>query len=221
MEKKNMTKGDLERMIRTAIVFIPKTKGTQSVHFDDKGVRIEITDDHAIVRTPYHTHVFEKITSIGYSKPYLYLKRFVEIALDVDCIVKDSRGNITRSYKKLFDTLKESGTDNNEYTIAMYVDWYMFNIYQPLYSIGEDSFDSFMTYFSYMSNISTNSILLGEHKDGMTNKEFVKKYLEVMEAMLKDMTEQKIIEPISDKDVVNKAIDEATGEAENNENNGE
>ena len=83
--QKKVTKGDLEKRIQSAIVLVPKDRETKSVYFDDKGLRLTVTDDYAVVTTGAHQHVFSKITVYGISRPYLFTQRFVDIALTNDC----------------------------------------------------------------------------------------------------------------------------------------
>ena len=61
MEKKKETRDQLERRIRNAIVFIPKTKATQSIYFSDKGLRVIVDDSFAIIETGGHRHVFSSV----------------------------------------------------------------------------------------------------------------------------------------------------------------
>ena len=69
--KQKETKGDLERRMRNAIVLVPKDKYYQGIYFDDKGLRLEVTGDFAIVTTGFHRHVFSSFTSQGASRPYI------------------------------------------------------------------------------------------------------------------------------------------------------
>ena len=105
-QQKKPTKGDLEKKMRSAVVFVPKDRETISVYFDDKGLRLTVTEDFAIIATGAHQHVFRSITVAGVSRPYLYTQRFVEIALANDSTWKDENGQVRRSYSKLFEIIK-------------------------------------------------------------------------------------------------------------------
>lgn len=206
MEQKKPTNAQLQSKIRNAIVIVPKDKDTVSVYFSDKGVRYTVTDDYAVISTNFHSHVFDKVTSSGYSRPYLYTKQFVEMALDNDCTVKTEDGGVRYSYKKLFDVL-EGKEDQTEFIIAKMFDMWSFNIFQPLYGIEENAASQFLVYFDYMHNIAKNSIVLDEHKDGMTSNEFSKLYVKAMKEFTKDAADIQIFEAESDDDKVRKMSD--------------
>lgn len=172
MDKKKQTKGDLERRMRNAIVLVPKDKEYMGIYFDDKGLRLEVTSDFAVITTGFHRHVFDNITSQGVSRPYLYTKRFIEIALENDCMVKDEKGNATRSYAKLFSLLDKK-EDKSEFNVCWYYDLWLNNIFHPLFAIGETESESFLVYESFLHNVARNKAIMSEKVDDMTNLAFV------------------------------------------------
>ena len=107
-EKKKLTNGQLLRRLTNAVLHLDRTKDTKTVYFADKGLGLTYDDNenYAVVTTNFHRHVFKKITSQGISRPYLYIVRFVNIALENNCMLKDDKGNFYYSYAKLFDTLR-------------------------------------------------------------------------------------------------------------------
>lgn len=217
MEKKKPTKAQIERRIENAVLFVPKTKDTQSIFFSDKGVRLTVTLDKAIIATGYHQHVFDAYNMSGLSRPYLYTKRIVELALENNCEVKDEKGISTGySYSALLETLSAK-EDKTEYNIAYYVGWWWLNIFTPLYNIGESEVETFLTYFEYICNIVKNTILLSEKTEDMTNKQFVEKFIENMKEFTSDMTENVIFPKKSDEEVMQENI-EAIQEQELNQN---
>ncbi len=172
MDKKKQTKGDLERRMRNAIVLVPKDKEYMGIYFDDKGLRLEVTSDFAVITTGFHRHVFDNITSQGVSRPYLYTKRFIEIALENDCMVKDEKGNATRSYAKLFSLLDKK-EDKSEFNVCWYYDLWLNNIFHPLFAIGETESESFLVYESFLHNVARNKAIMSEKVDDMTNLAFI------------------------------------------------
>ena len=107
---KKPTNAQLQRRIDTAYVFVPKDKESKSIFFDDKGLRLTVTLDYAIVETLGHSHVFRQFVGGNISRPYIYLKRFVDFAFDnLESIeAKDDKNNpIGYSYAKMFEVLKE------------------------------------------------------------------------------------------------------------------
>ena len=61
MEQKKPTKAQMARRLSNAIVLVEKTKDTQSVFFSDKGVRLTVTEDKAVIATGFHQHVLMRI----------------------------------------------------------------------------------------------------------------------------------------------------------------
>ena len=202
MEKqKKATKAQLEKRLSNAIVHVDRTKETQSIFFDDKGLRLTVNEDYAVVETGYHRHVFNNFTSSGVCRPWLYTKRMIEIANENDCKVGDGY-----SYQRLMQVLKDK-EDQSEYNVATYYDWWLMNIFAPLFSIGETEAECFLVYMDYMHNIARNSIFLDEHKDGLTNKQFVDKWIELIRDFTKGMEEREIFIAKSDDDIMRENID--------------
>ena len=198
-QEKAKTKKELERRIENAIVIVPKTKNTKSVYFDDKGLRLTITDDYAVIETGFHCHVFNQITSVGISRPYLYTKRVIDIALDNDCFVKDGT-SVSRSYEKLLEMLNEE-EDKTDYNIAVYYSWFVFNCFQPLYSIGESEVESFLVYEMYLHNIARQAVLLSEKKEDMTNKQFFNEVIKNMQDFIEGVDESVIFHKMTDEEM--------------------
>lgn len=212
MEQKKPTNAQLQRRIQRAVVHLDRTKNTQEIFWSDKGLRLVSDNDYCVIETGFHRHIFSNLTSAGISRPWLYTKRIVEIANEhlEDCKTEDGY-----SFARLLETLK-SKEDKTEYNICMFVDWWLYNIFQPLYSIGESEVEQFFVYESYIHNIARNSVLLSEKTDGMTNKEFLDKVAEEKTKFLEDMEERVLFEKKSDEDVARENI-EAIQEQELNE----
>lgn len=203
---KKPTKGTLEKAIRDAVVLVPKDKETKSVFFDDKWLRLTVTDDYAVIATGAHQHIFNKITANGVSRAYLYTQRFVDIALETDCVVKDAKGETTRSYAKLFEMLNAK-EDKTEYNLCWYIDLWLSNIFSPLYQISEDELSSFVVYEQYLHNVARSQVLLSEHKEDMTNVEFVDTILANVKKYIEGMEERVIIHKMTDKEREQAEID--------------
>lgn len=200
-ETKAPTKGELEKRIKSSVVFVPKDKETETVYFDDKGLRLTVTMDFAIIETGYHRHVFNMITANGISKPYIYTQRFVDIALKNDCTTTDAQGNITRSYSKLITMLKEK-EDRTEYNIAWFCDLWFFNIFAPLYELDETEAGAFLVYERYIHNIARQVAILDEHKEDVTNKVFVDKVIASEQELLAEITENVIFKARTDEQFI-------------------
>lgn len=205
-QEKKPTAAQLERRLINAVMHIDRTSNTREIYFSDKGLRLVDCEEHVLIQTGFHTHVFSKVTSSGYSRPALYVSRIIDIALSDGEYISASNKDKTYSYKKLFDVLKAKD-DKTQYNIAMYVDWWLYNIFSPLYSIDENAASQFHVYFNYLSNIATQRVYLTEHKDGLTNKQFVKEHDELMDEFLKNIEESPIFEPMSDEQRVKQEME--------------
>lgn len=214
-QKKKLTNAQLQKRLDNAILHIDRTKDTQTIFFDDKGLRLTASEDYAIVETGYHRHVFSNFTSSGISRPYLYVRKVIEIALDnaSAMTVEKENGNTGFSFAKLLEGLKDK---RDEYLILYYCDMYFFNIFQPLYSIGESVASTFLVYLSYICNIARNLIILDEHKEPLTNKQFIEKFRAMINEFTANMEEQVIFEAKTDDERIEEEI-KAIQEIENDE----
>lgn len=211
-QQKKPTNAQLQRRIQRAIVHLDRTKNTSEIYFSDKGLRLVSDNDYAVVETGFHRHVFSNITSSGISRPWLYSKRMVEIA---NAHLEECKTENGYSFTRLIEFLKTK-EDRTEYNICMYVDWWLFNLFQPLYAIGETEAEQFLVYESYIHNIARNSILLSEKTEGMTNKQFFDNIIEQMKEMAADMDERVLFEKKTDEEVAKENI-EAIQEQQLNE----
>lgn len=201
-QKKKPTNAQLQKRIENAVVFVPKTKDTISIFFGDKGLRLVADNDGCVIETNYHRHVFSNITSAGMSRPWLYTKRIIEIANEnLDAIAVDGG----YSYSKLVDVLKAK-EDSTEYNIVTFVDWWLYNIFQPLYSIGETEIESFMVYESYLHNVARNAILLSEKTEDITNKQFIQKVIDNIKEFTDGLEERVLFHKKTDEQMMQEEI---------------
>jgi hypothetical protein len=201
-QKKKLTNAQLQKRIENAIVFVPKTKDTISIFFSDKGVRLVADSDGCVIETNYHRHVFSNITSSGVSRPYLYTKRIIEIANDNLEAIKTESGY---SYQRLIDVLKEK-EDKSEYNIVVYYEWWLMVIFDGLYSISEDEVSSWLVYFKYINILATNSIILEEHKEDVTNKQFVEQFISRIKEFTDNLEERVLFHKKTDEQVIQEEI---------------
>ena len=218
MEQKKETNAQLQRRIKNAVIHIDKTKDTKSLFYDDKGLRLTVTEDKAIIATGFHQHVFDFYTTGGVSRPYLYTKRVIEITMEHEheCTVRDDKGNaVGHSYAMLLDALKAK-EDKSEYNILYFYGWWLLVIFDGLYSIGESEVESFMVYFQYCAIIAKNAVLLSEKTEDMTNKQFIEKFIEHLKEFTDNMTESVLFHKKTDEETMRENI-EAVQEQEFNE----
>ena len=205
-QKKKPTNAQLQKRIENAIVFVPKTKDTISIFFSDKGVRLVADTDGCVIETNYHRHVYSNITSAGVSRPYLYTKRIIEIANDNLDAIKTESGY---SYQRLIEVLKAK-EDKTEYNIVTYYGWWLMVIFDGLYSISEDEVSSWLVYFKYINILATNSIILEEHKEDVTNKQFVEQFISRIKEFTDIVDERILFHALSDEERMKQEIDAIT-----------
>ena len=206
MEQKKPTKAELERRLKNAIVLVPKTKDTDEIYFADKGLRLIVTQDHTVIETGFHRHVFDNITSSGMSRAYIYVRRFIEIAKENDCTYKDDNGLTFYSYQKLLNELKADKEKETDYIIAFYCDLWFYCIFNPLYAINNDQASSFLVYLNYICDIAKDSLVLDEKLDDMTNKQFLDKFIERVKELTAEMKEQIIFEKKTDEETMQETV---------------
>ncbi len=198
MQQKKQTNGQLQQRIEKALLHIDKTKDTRSIYFGDKGLRLVVNEDYAIIETGFHRHVFANFTSAGVSRPYLYTQRIIEIA---DENLKDIEVDGGYSFQRLLEVLKAKET-STEYNLAVYYEWWLRIIFDSLYNIAEDEISSWLVYFKYVTTLAINSILLDEHKEDVTNKEFIKRFIENVREFTYGLDERVLLHAMSDEERV-------------------
>jgi len=203
VKQKKPTNAQLQKRIANALIHIDKTKGTKSVFFSDKGLRLTVNEDYAIIATGFHRHIFNNFTNAGISRPYLYTKRIIEIANEN---LKDIEVDGGYSFQKLLEVLKAKD-DKSDYNIVMYYDWFVFNCFQPLYSIGEDEASSFLVYEAYLHNIARQAVLLSEKKEDMTNTQFFDEVIKNMQGFIEGVDEHVIFHKMTDEEMVQANIE--------------
>ena len=212
MEQKKETRATIERKIKNAVVFVPKDKGTISIFFSDKGVRLTITMDSAVIAFGYSQTIYSNFTAAGISRPYLYTKRIIEIAKEHLEEIKTDNGY---SFQRLLDVLKEK-EDKTEYNIVAYYDWFVFNLFQPQYGIAEDEVSSFLVYEDYIHNIAKNSILLDVRNEDLTNKQFIDKMVANIKGFTDNLEESVLLHKKSDEEIAKENIEAAQEQELNN-----
>ena len=203
MEQKKPTNAQLQKRIKNAVVFISRTKDTQSVFFSDKGVRLTVTLDTAVVAFGFSQTVYSNFTAAGISRPYLYTKRIIEIANEHLEEIKTDNGY---SFQRLLDVLNKKD-DKAEYNIVTFYDWFVFNLFQPQFGIAEDEVSSFLVYEDYIHNIAKNSILLDVRNEDLTNKQFIDKTVANIKAFTDNLEESILLHKKSDEEIVKEEME--------------
>lgn len=213
-QAKKPTNAQLQRRIDNAVIHVDKTKDTKSIFFSDKGLRITVTGEYAIIETSSHRHVFDFITGSGnVSRPYIYTNRFIDMAFANDCSSVSEDGIKFYSYGKLMKVLREK-EDKTEYNIAWFVDLWMFNLYSPLFEIDETTAGAFLVYERYIHNIARNRFLLEEHKEDVTNLQFFNNVIELEKSFIQGITEEVILKGKSDEERLSEEMEALQRDAE-------
>ncbi len=200
MKKKKETRDQLERRINNAIVFVPKDKESKTIYFSERGLRLTVTSEAAVIETGFHRHVFSNVTASGISRPFLYTRRLIEIANENDCKTEDGY-----SFAKLLEVLKAK-EDQAEYNLAVYTEWWIFNCFQPLFSIGESAAESWLVYEAYLHNIARNAVILSEKTEDMTNKQFLDAVIKNMQEFTAEVDERVIFPKKTDEERIKEEI---------------
>ncbi len=195
MQQKKPTNADLTRKIQNAVVFVPKDKDTKTTFFMDKGLRITVTDDYAVIETQFHRHVFDMITSSGVSRPYIYTKQVLDIALENNC----------DSMSALFEKLKGK-EDKTEYNIVWYYNIWLTNIFAPLYEIDETNSAAFLVYETYLHTIARQEEILKEKTSDVTTKDFIRNITSKLIEYTEYMDDSVIFQKVSDEELLEKEI---------------
>ena len=206
MEQKKPTNAQLQKRIANALIHIDRTKDTESIFFVDKGLRLTVNEDYAIIATGFHRHVFNNFTSSGISRPYLYTKRVIEIAIENIDAVETEDGY---SFAKLLEVLKAKD-DKSEYNIVTYVSWWLEIIFAPLYSIDESEAGSFLVYEAYLHHIARQAVLLSEKKEDVTNKMFFDEVINNMQDFIYGIDERVIFHKMTDEEMAQANIEALT-----------
>ena len=215
METKNQkrpTNGQLQKRLERAVLHLDRTKNTQSIYWSDKGCRLTADDDYAIIAFGYSQTVFNNYNMSGVSRPWLYVKRIIEIANENDASIKTESGY---SYQKLLEVLKGK-EDKSQYNICVYFEWYLMCLYSPQFSIGETEIESFLVYEDYLHNIARNAILLSEKTEDMTNKQFIQKVVDNIKEFTNELEERVLFPKKTDEQIMQEEI-EAIQEQEQND----
>lgn len=208
-QKKKPTNAQLQKRLERAVLHLDRTKDTQSIYWSDKGCKLTADDDYAIIAFGYSQTVFNNYNISGISRPWLYVKRIIEIANENDANIKTESGY---SFQKLLEVLKEK-EDKSQYNICVYFEWYLMCLYSPQFSIGETEIESFLVYEDYIHNIARNVIMLSEKTEDMTNKQFIQKVFDNMKEFTDNLTENILFPKKTDEERVQEEI-EATAQNE-------
>ena len=184
-------------------MLVPKDKDTASIFFSDKGVRLTITMDSAVIAFGYSQTIYSNFTAAGISRPYLYTKRVIEIANES---LKDIEVDGGYSFQLLLEVLKAK-EDKSEYNIVTYYEWFLHNLFNPQFGIAEDEVSSFLVYEDYIHNIAKNSILLDVRNEDLTNKQFIDKMVANIKEFTDNLEETVLLHKKTDEEIAKEEME--------------
>jgi len=207
MNKKTISpsKAQLEKRIKNAQLIVDKGSDYKAFFFGDRGIGIYVCEDYTITSTLSHQHVWNNITSSGFSNPYGYLKRFVEIANENkdNIVLKDKEGNPYYSIDKLTSLASLS---NEDHLLCVMCDRFICINESSVYDIGNDSVTVSALMLGYMHFLAkANAYMDTEEDKDYTRLDMASKYISIMRTLS--------IDTDYDKDDFQSKIEEIENEA--------
>lgn len=195
MEQKKPTNAQLQKRIEKAVIHIDRTKDTKEVFFDDRGIRIVISDERAIISQLSFMMTFDEIVSGGYSRNYMVLNRITEMVDEYDCVVVNEKGEKSVSFWKLYDSVKNStkeGHESDNGIITKFIIW--FGVMQSsMFMLSERTDYTFALGTQYaMNSIISGSISKFYERD-MTNKELLSEIANEFDAYRNGVKEEFVV----------------------------
>jgi len=173
MEQKKPTNAQLQKRLQKAVFHIDRNKETKEVYFNDRGLRIVISDGRALVSQLSFTMVFEEIVAGGYSRVYVALSHLCDMVNNYDCIVTDKNGNVSYSWKKLVAEVEKSKgeTRNVDYVILMKFHLW-FSLHQnSMFLLSEREDFTFALGAIFAMNTIISGVISKPYDKDMSNKE--------------------------------------------------
>lgn len=166
-----LTREQLQRRLDKAVLHIDRTKGFKSVYFADRGIRIVVEDEVALIGRQSFTLMFDKVVSGGYSRIYIILSSIVDMANRFDCTERDSRGEQFTSFYKLRNTLRNDGQDGGEYNVfVIFTAW--FDVIQSTLFLAPEKPDEMWSLNSiYALNTIVHGVVSKPYEKDMSNRE--------------------------------------------------
>lgn len=176
-QEKKPTNGQLQKRISNAVIHVDRTKDTKEVYFEDRGIRIVVSDGRAIISQLSFTMVFDEIVAGGYSRIYATLSHVVDVAHKYDCMVVDNKGNKTGySFWKLRDEINKSNKEGHEIDAAIVTKFHIwFSLHQSsMFLLSERPDFTFAMGAQYALNAIISGAISKPYDKDMTNKDLFK-----------------------------------------------
>ena len=188
MESKKLSKAQLEKAVRTAIVYVPKTKETKTLRLDDRGFTITITENYTVVSTNFHRNVFSNFVSDGLSNPHVWLDSFIQICEKYHEYgeIKDDNGNVKAfSLKQMMENAKDK-LEDVEFMILQHTDAWLSTLTEGCFAIGDTDLHIQDVMIMYLSFLAKSNVLLSAADKDIYKQEMYNKYLAAIRWMVLD-----------------------------------
>ena len=211
MEQKKPTKGQLEKMLKEASVYV--SKANKKVHFSDIGVTIYDCPEEIVLMSNFHTQIWEKINAKGYSETCIMFSQLIDITLNhMSEIIHKGKNGIV--YYTLDDLRSLKNITYPEFFIIRSCEKFIFTTESFAFSLGTEEksvlkVDSFYKISQIFHNEIGDIAMSGEDKSSNDFwKDFIRDlrlnnlFIDIKEDTVKDIidfvksTEDKAYEDI-------------------------
>lgn len=202
--EKKPTNGQLLQRINKAIVHMDRTKDTKEVFFDDRGMRITVNEDMAMISNGIYQSIFHRYSANGETSQYLCLSSLVALALkyEEDIKVRDSKGNVKfRSYALLLKVVDEKKDPMNTWLYIM--DKWLYNYETGIVLAPRESFNAatfYNIFEKFAHSIATNKVYMAEHKEEMSVKQYFEAIAEELKKTGEGMPDTVMFVALSDEE---------------------
>lgn len=176
-QPKKKSKSQLEHEISSAIVFVPK-KNAKTIHLEDRGITLSVTDDFTVISTNFHRNVFSNYTSAGVSPSHVYINQFIEIAEKYKTFgeIKDDKGNVAGfSFSQLMTHKDEM--DDVDCNLLLLADRWFMVLTEPLFALYPSQLSSLNLGSMYISFLAKSNCLLRTREGDIMYYNFFNEYI--------------------------------------------
>lgn len=209
-----LTREQLQRRLDKAVLHIDRTKAFRSVYFADRGLRITVEDEVALIGRSSYTLMFDRVVAGGYSRIYMMLSGIVDMASRFDCTAKDSSGEPFTSYYRLRDTLQKEGVDGGEYNVfVIFTAW--FDVLQSTLFLAPEKPDEMWALNSiYALNTIVHGVISKPYGKDMDNRELWDELMKEIDGYSETMKGDFLVLRHKDKEEQDKELADALAEIE-------
>ena len=176
-QPKKKSKSQLEHEISSAIVFVPK-KNSKTIHLEDRGITLSVTDDFTVISTNFHRNVFSNYNAGGVAPTHIYVNEFINIAEKYKSFVEESddKGNLTGFNFGLLMKHKDK-MGPNEYELLLLVDRWLMILTEPQFALYPSDLSTLNITAMYTSWLAKSNCLLKAREGDIMYYDFFNEYI--------------------------------------------